>query len=137
MAGGRRSARFKQQYSANNISNQTAGRKNNSELTTAQGRYKGSRKAQTRQEGGLGHNAQWINREQAYRDMRHAFNDIHPTVARAMLDAGQITQAEYDRMYGSTGTGVAGNGTGGRGGRGMVTTGSSSGGKRGLGLSVG
>ena len=133
----RRKVNFKQQYSASQYSNQTAGRKNNSELTTASGRYNGSRKAQTRAEGGLGRNGQFVNRRGAYYDVRSAFNDISPRAAQAMLDAGQISQDEYNRMYGGTREVVSGGGGSGSG-SGIAGGGSSSGGgRRGLGLSAG
>lgn len=38
------------------------------------------------------------------RDVITGFNAMTPTVARAMLDAGQMTQNEYDRMFAPGGT---------------------------------
>lgn len=61
--------------------------------------------------------SQIANRSQRAYDVRAGFNDISPRAARAMLDAGQISQAEYDRMFGGA-TGVGGGAVGGAGGGG-------------------
>ena len=56
--------------------------------------------------------SQVANRSQRRYDVVSGFNDISPNAARYMLEAGQITQAEYDRMFGQGGNA----GGGGKGG---------------------
>lgn len=45
------------------------------------------------------------NRNQRAYDVKKGFNKMTETVARAMLEAGQMTQAEYDAMNGGRGGG--------------------------------
>lgn len=58
--------------------------------------------------------SQTATRRQREYDVKKGFNNMTETVARAMLDAGQMTQAEYNRMHGAGGgsTGSLGLATG-------------------------
>ncbi|MBQ0074601.1 MAG: hypothetical protein KBT34_10450 [Prevotella sp.] len=98
---------YKQRYSSNNIQPTSAGRKNQAEQTSVNGRYYGSRQTYTNADTGkVARKGQNVTRETQYRDTRAAFNNMTEGVARAMLDAGQMTQAEYNRMHGAGGGGT-------------------------------
>lgn len=44
------------------------------------------------------------NRSQRQYDVRAGFNQISPNAAKAMLEAGQMSQEEYDNMFSENGT---------------------------------
>lgn len=129
---------YRQYYSSNNIQATSAGRANQAEQTSRNGRYNGSRQTMKNAETGkVARKGQNVSRGLQYQDVRAGFNDMTPRVARAMLEAGQMTQAEYDRMMGRTQI-ASGNGRATGGMRGVsVSGGTRSNGKMGLGISVG
>jgi len=85
---------------------------------TAGGSTQGFTNADT---GKVSNGGRLQDRDTRYREVRRGFNNITPTAARAMLDAGFMTPEEYDRGWGSgagSGTG-SGSGTGAGGGGGL------------------
>lgn len=111
---------WRQLYSTNNIQATSAGRANQSQQTTRNGRFTGSTQTFTGENGKVGNRGQQVDRTRRNRETRVAFNDVGTAVQRMggtyeSLRARGLTDNEIQTIYGLSPNGGSGGGSRSRG----------------------